>query len=279
MNHLKSLKDAGKAWAADNAPQLSAALAFYSIFSLGPLLIIAIAVAGMVFGEDAAQGMLQERLSGVMGERSAGALQDMLQQNQLSGKNTLMAGVGLVALLISASGIFAQLKAALNTVWKVDKKSEGGVARTIKTRLLSIAMVLGMGLLLLGLLILSAVLSAAHDRIDDIFQMPSVFWQAINILVSFAVMTWLFAAIYKILPDVDIRWRDVWAGAALTALLFMIGQHLLAIYLGREAMTSGYGAAGAFVLILFWIYYSALILLYGAEFTHIHTTSRRSMAT
>jgi membrane protein len=276
VNHLKYLKDSGKAWASDNAPQLSAALAFYSIFSLGPLLIIAIAVAGMVFGEDAAQGLLQERLSGVMGERTAGALQDMLRENQLSGKNTLMVGVGLVALLISASGIFAQLKAALNTIWKVGKKSEGGVAKMIRTRLLSIAMVLGAGLLLLGLLILSAVLSAAHNRMDGVFQMPPVFWQAINILVSFAVMTGLFAAIYKILPDADIRWRDVRSGAALTALLFMIGQHLLAIYLGSEGMTSGYGAAGAFVLILLWIYYSALILLYGAEFTHIHTTSRRS---
>ncbi len=277
MKVIRLLIDAGKAWIADKAPQMSAALAFYSIFSLGPLLILAIAIAGVFFGEDAAKGLLENQLTAVMGERAAGMTQNILKQNQIEGKNGLKVAFGLTVLLLSASGVFGQLKVALNVVWNVRVKRGASVMRLIRTRVLAITMVLGVGLLLMSMLILSAVLAAAQDYLDGRFPVHPVVWQALAFIGSVGTLTVVFAAVYRILPDAEIRWSDVWLGAAITALLIAIGKEQLALYLGRESVVSGYGAAGAFVLILFWIYYSSLIFLYGAEFTHAHATSYRSI--
>jgi membrane protein len=264
-------KETFSEWSEDKVPRLAAALAYYTAFALAPLLLIAIAVAGLVFGREAATNQIGQQLAGLLGPTAAESVNTMVAAagaNQ--GGGVLASIVGVATLLFAASGVFGELQDSLNTIWEVRPKPGQGLLATIKQRFFSFAMVLGVGFLLLVSLVLSAALAAlggvvAGDQADQ-----SLIWKTINVVVSFGVTTLLFALIYKILPDVKIQWRDVWIGALVTALLFTLGKAAIGWYLGRPGTTSTYGAAGSFVALLLWVYYSAQILFFGAEFTQVY---------
>jgi membrane protein len=264
------LKEAASEWTADNAPRLSAALAYYAIFALAPLILITIAIAGLVFGEAAARGQLAEQIKGLAGEQAGNAIQSIVKNSAHKGTSLFAATAGIVALLFGASGVFGELKSALNTIWGVVTKPGKGIMTLIRDRFLSFGMVLGIGFLLLVSLAISAAFSAVSTYIGNVFVLPPVFWHGIEFLISFAVVTALFAMIFKTLPDVRIRWRDVWTGAIGTALLFVTGKTLIGFYLGASSVASTYGAAGSAIIVLLWIYYSSCILFYGAEFTKVY---------
>lgn len=256
-------------WLEHNAFRLAASLAYYTVFSLGPLLLLATAIAGIFFGPQAAAGELAGQLRGALGKQGAEAVQQLLAGMNHNGGNVTASVVGLVVLLFGATGVFAELKASLNQIWETEPKKTSGVWAFIHDRLLSFAMVLAIGFLLLVSLVLSTVLAAAGQTISNLVHLPEIFFQGINFLASFGVVTLLFAMIYKVLPEADVRWRDVWVGAVVTSMLFTIGKTLIGFYLGRSSTTSPYGASGSLVVILLWAYYSSLILFLGAEFTHV----------
>ncbi len=269
------LKQTVAEWQRDKASRLAAALAYYTIFALAPVLIIAIAVASFLFEQSTVQTRIIEQMQGLLGENAAGLIQEMLTSNAQR-EGGLWASVISVGLLIAgASGLFVQLQDALNTVWNVTPKKDAGIRKLVRDRILSFGMVLVIGFLLLVSLMLSAVLSAlsgsvASSAIGDILTGWDVGWQLLNAAVSFGVITLLFGLIYKVLPDAKVAWGDVWIGAALTSLLFTIGKTLIGLYLGNSSAASAYGAAGSLVVLLLWIYYSAQILLFGAEFTQVY---------
>lgn len=264
------LKEAFNEWREDKASRLAAALAYYTIFSLGPLLVIVIAIAGLVFGEAAARGEIVAQVEGVLGREGAEAIQRMIENARDPASGTIATILSIVALVFGASGVFGQLQDALNTIWDVTPKPGRGLMGIVADRFLSFVMVLGIGFLLLVFLVLSSVLTGLGTFFGDFLPVSESLLQILNLLVSFAVITLLFAMLYKVLPDVEIAWGDVWIGAAMTALLFTVGQFLIGLYLGRTAVASTYGAAGSIVIILLWIYYSAQIFLFGAEFTQVY---------
>ncbi|MBK1881240.1 YihY/virulence factor BrkB family protein [Luteolibacter pohnpeiensis] len=274
MTPFQLLKSAASEWMSDKSMRLSAALAYYSVFSLAPLLIVAISIAGAIFGEDAARGAVRDQLTGAIGDDAATAVQEMISGAHKSGNNAIMAVVGVLVLLVSASGVFAQLKDAMNTVWQIEVKPGRGILAIAKDRILSLTMVLVIGFLLLISLLLSAAVAATTDYLAAILPIPGFLWLLVSFLISISVITLLFAMIFKILPDATVKWEDVWIGAFLTACLFSIGKLLLALYLGRQEAASTYGAAGALILILSWVYYSSNILLFGAEFTQVYARSK-----
>jgi len=247
--------------------QLSAALAYYSIFSIAPLLVIVVAIAGAVFGPDAVRGQLDMQLRGMMGRVGAEAIQSMVQSAYQPGKGIWAVVIGGVALLLGASGVFGQLKEALNAIWEAVPPKVSGVAGFIRERLLSFSMVLVMGFLLLSSLLLTTVVAATWDWLTAYLPLSKYFLSAAGVLVSGCVTATLFALIFKWLPDTRVQWREAWVGAAATAILFELGKTFLAVYLGRQGASSSYGAAGAVVIVLLWIYYTAIILLTGACFT------------
>jgi membrane protein len=264
------LKDTFHEWNEDKAPRLGAALAYYSVFSIGPLLVIAIAVAGLIFGREAAQGEVVDEIKGTVGEPVARALQQMLANASDPGWGTAAALLGIITLLFGASGVFGQLQDALNTIWKVEPKPGRGIWGIVQDRFLSLTMVLGTGFLLLVSLVITAALSALNTSLSSSLPGGAYLWQPINLIVSYGVVTLLFAMIYRFLPDAQVAWRDVWIGAGITAVLFTVGKFLLGWYLGQGSVTSAYGAAGSLVVILLWVYYSSQILLFGAEFTRVY---------
>ena len=258
----------------DKCMRLAAALAYYSIFSIAPLLLIMISVVGLIYGPDAVRGELEEQIAGTVGPESAKVVQSMLASTAKEGSSWLAVGVGTATLLFGASGVFGQLKDALNTVWNIQLKPKRGWKGLVKDRFLSFSMILVVGFLLLSAMVISAALSAASKFLGSAMPIPSETWKILDLSISFVVVTFLFAMIFKILPDAYIRWRDVWSGAGVTAFLFTFGKFGLGMYLGRAGAISTYGAAGSFVLILLWIYYSSLILLLGAEFTQVQARLR-----
>jgi len=261
-------------WNAHGAPRLGASLAFYSILSVGPLLLIALSVAGLAFGHDRASTYLINEMRTLMGPDGAKAVEDILAHSHDKAKSTLATVVGLVTLLISASGFFGQLQAALNLIW--DTPPGGASAGVlVKRRLLSFGMVLCVCLMLLFSLVISAGLAAFTGMFAG--SLPAVGLQVTEWLLSLAVTTLLFALTFKVLPDVPIRWHEVWLGAFVTAVLFAIGKSLIGLYLGRSALSSTYGAAGSMIILLVWIYYSAQIFFLGAEFTHVHARDRAGL--
>lgn len=264
------LKTAGADFFEDKAAQLGAALAFYSILSLAPLLIIAISVAGLVFGEEAARGEVSTQIEGMVGPQGAKAVESMLTNARRPAAGTVAAVFGIVMLLVGASGVFGQLQDAMNTIWEVPPKKEAGIWGMVKSRFLSFTLVLGVGFLLLISLLLSAIISGASEYMNGIWPHLEPLWHLANALVSFVVVMLLFAMIFKFLPDTTVAWRDVWVGAALTALLFTVGKFLIGLYLGKSSIASAYGAAGSLVVLLVWIYYSAQILFFGAELTQVY---------
>lgn len=263
------LKETFTEWQEDKASRLAAALAYYTVFSLAPLVIIAIAIAALVFGQEAAQGGIEEQLRGLLGEQGAEAVQEMIKHSRKAEQGTIATLISVGLLLFGASGVFGQLQDSLNTIWEVAPKPGRGIKGFIKDRFLSFAMVLGIGFLLLVSLILSAGLTAVGDYLGHLI--PGLpFLQALNFLISFGVVTVLFALMFRVLPDAKIAWGDVWIGAAITSLLFTIGKYLLGVYLGNGSVGSTYGAAGSFVVLLLWVNYSAQILFFGAEFTQVY---------
>lgn len=277
---FRLLKEAGSAWVADKAPQMGAALAYYTIFSLSPLLLLAIGIASLVFGEEAARGGLLVELEKTMGPLTAAAIESMLKNAYESGGSAGLTGVGLVVLLFGASGMFIQLQESLNTIWKVtDPPERSGVREWLSDRLTALVAVLGTGFLLLTSLILSALLQAAKKFLTpDALPGGAVSWEVVYALVSLAFVALLFALIFKLVPEAPVAWRDVWLGAVLTAVLFTLGKYLLGLYLGRSGVASAFGAAGSVVVVLVWIYYSSQIVLFGAEFTRAYAVLRGSRA-
>jgi membrane protein len=264
------LRQAGAAWFADNAPRIGAALAFYTLFSLAPVLIVAVSVAGFVFGEKAAQGEIVRQFQGLMGTQGATAIETIIQSTNRPALGVFATTLGLLAILVGASGAFNELQDALNMIWKVDSRTRSFWTIISRQRLFSLGLVVATGFLLLTSLVVSAALSAAERFVSNVLPISAILLESINFVFSFGVITILFVFILKFIPDASIAWRDVWMGAAVTSLLFTIGKVAIGFYLGHSALTSAYGAAASLVIFLIWIYYSAQILLFGAELTHVY---------
>ncbi|MFB3817261.1 MAG: YihY/virulence factor BrkB family protein [Candidatus Methylomirabilales bacterium] len=273
------LRDAYYEWSDDNAPRLGAALSYYTVFSVAPLLILSIAVVGLVFGEEAARGQVMGQIRGLVGDQVAGAVQGMIASSRDTSSGILATLVGLGTLLFGASGVFTELQASMNQIWDVPPRP-GGVWGLVKGRFFSFAMVLAAGFLLLVSLILSAALSAVAAYFQYLLPRALSEWAVygIDLGASLAIFTVLFALMFRVLPDTRTAWRDVWFGAVATALLFAIGKTLIGLYLGRSSVTSTYGAAGSLIVLLLWVYYSAQILFYGAELTQVYARRYGSQA-
>jgi membrane protein len=256
--------------------RLAAALAYYTLFSMAPLLVAALGIAGLVFGEDAARGQLFGPLQSLLGPNSADAVQNAVAAASIKSSGIVATVAGVVTLLVGASAVFAELQDALNTIWDAQPSPDAGMRSIVKKRLLSLSMVAVIGFLLLVSLALSSILNAIGAYMGSVLPVSAFLMEAVNFVVSFAVITLLFAAIFKILPDIDNTWSDVWIGALATAALFTVGKSMIGIYIGRTALDSTYGAAASLVVVLVWIYYSSLILFLGAEFTHVYAQRRGS---
>jgi len=261
-------------WQAHKVPRLGAALAYYTVFSIAPLLVIVTAIAAFVFGREAVDGQLQQQLRGFLGADGAQAVQSLLADAYQPGSGMAAVLLGLGTLVIGASAVFGQLKDALNTIWEVQPKPGSTLLTLIRDEFLSFAMVLCIGFLLLVSLVISSALAAVHSYSVGLLPGQEALFHAANLLASFLVVTLLFALIFKVLPDAYIAWRDVWSGALLTAVLFELGKLLIGLYLGNASVGSSYGAAGSIIVILIWAYYSAQILLFGAELTHAYAVQR-----
>jgi membrane protein len=265
------LKKTAFEWLEDQAPTLGAALAYYTVFSLAPLLIIAIAIAGLVLGQEAAQGQIFNQLRGLLGNESGKAMQDMVQsasQKPASGVTATL--IGIVTLLFGASGVFGQLQTSLNTIWEVQPKPGRGIWGILRDRVLSFGFILVVGFLLLVSLLLTAGIALVAEWFGGMFPGMEILTQIVNSVLSLVLITLLFAMIFKFLPDAKIAWHDVWIGAFITAVLFTIGKFALGLYLGKSGVESSYGAAGSLIVLLLWVYYSSQILFFGAEFTQVY---------
>ena len=268
---LPILKKTASDWMEDQAPTLGAALAYYTVFSLAPLLIIAIAIAGLVLGQEAAQGQIFEQLRGLLGEESGKAMEDMVQSASAKPATGVVATlIGVVTLLFGASGVFGQLQTSLNTIWEVQPKPGRGVLGILRDRILSFGFILVIGFLLLVSLLLTAGIALVAKWFGGMFPGMETLAHIVNFVLSLALITLLFATIFKFLPDAKIAWHDVWIGAFLTAVLFTVGKFALGLYLGKSAVSSSYGAAGSLIVLLLWVYYSSQILFFGAEFTQVY---------
>ena len=264
------LKETGSAWDEDNVARLAASLAYYTLLSIAPLIILAVAVTGLVFGEDAARQHVSGELAGVVGVGAASAVQSIAENAKTPGSGALSVAFGIVVLLFGASGVFGELQSALNTVWEVAPKPGRGIWGVVKDRFFSFTLVVGVAFLLLVSLVLSAALTWMGQVFEHTLPGGAVLWQILNFLISLAVVSALFALMFKTLPDVKIKWRDVWVGATVTAVLFTLGKFVLGIYLGSAGVSSAYGAAGSIVALVIWVYYSSQVLLVGAEFTEVY---------
>ena len=265
------VKDAIAAWSDDYAPSMGAALSYYSVFSMGPLLLIVVSVAGLVFGEDAARGQLFGQLRGLMGADAAGALESLLAHLSLPERGLSTTVISAVALLIGATTVFGELQDALDRIWRAPARVRAaGWWRVLRSRLLSFGMILGIAFLLMVSLVLSAAISALGKWWGGFFDSWEWLLQAVNMAVGFALTTTVFAMIYKLIPRVDVRWHDVWLGALTTAALFTVGRFLIGLYIGKSGVASGFGAAGSIAIVFIWVYYSSQIFLLGAEFTWVY---------
>ena len=272
----QTIRKAAADWSEDKAAQMGAALAFYSVLSLAPLVVIALSIEALFMDARSAATNFLAQVQSMVGEEGAKAIQGMLENAQQPKTGAVAATLGVITLLFGASGVFGQLQEAMNTIWDVPAKARGGIWGMIRSRFLSFAMVLGTGFLLLVSLLLSTVIAGVGQRVGQIWPALEPLTHLANEAASFIVMTLLFAMMFKLLPDTHVRWRDVWIGAVLTAILFTIGKLLIGLYLGKSAVGSAYGAAGSLVVLLMWIYYSAQILFFGAELTHAYGEQRKA---
>ena len=253
--------------------QLSAAMAYNAVFALAPFLLVIVGVAGLVLGQESVRHQVEQALRGMIGQQSTGVIDSMMTASGHHSRSIVATVLGTAALLLGAGGLFGQLQSALDTIWQVKPKPGRGIKGMLRDRFLSVAMVFGICFLLLISMILSTVLAASSGAIGRALSLPVWIGHAVDLLFSVGMLTVLFAAMFKFLPDVKIPWRNVWSGAALTAALFSIGKWGLAMYLGRASTSSAYGAAGSFVIILMWIYYASAIVFLGAELTQVVTRS------
>jgi membrane protein len=272
---LAALKETVSEWSNDNVPRLGASLAFYTLLSLAPLLVVVVAIAALVYGKQAAQGQLFWQIRGLMGEEGARTIQGLLQSAYKPATSAVATVLGVLTLALGASSVVVELRAALNTIWQVPANSSAsgfsGIVSMAKERFYSIAMILGVGFLLLVSLILNACIAAIGKFFGGFLPAPEAALQGATSVISFLVITGLFAAIYKFIPAVRLKWSDVIVGAAVTALLFTVGKHLIGLYLGKASFGSTYGAAGSLVVVLVWVYYSSQLFFLGAEFTKVYT--------
>lgn len=278
---LALIKQAASAWVNDSAPSKGAALSYYTVFSIAPMLFIAISVAGLIFGSDAVQGAVLAQLSDLMGEGAAQAIKEMLANLERPQRGLFGAAVSIGLLLVGASTVFGQLQSALDSIWQVPKAPKpNGLWAFVRARLLSFGMVLGMAFIIIVSLVFSAIVAALGKWWGPLFNESLA--NALDLVFSFGLLTAVFAMIYRYVPSTHIPWRDVWVGAAVTAALFAIGKWAIGLYLGRSSVTAGFGPFASLVIVMVWVYYSAQIFLLGAEFTWAyshHFGSRKNMPT
>lgn len=267
---LPLIKETFTEWTRHNAPKLGAALAYYTVLSLAPLVIVVIAVIGLVFGRDAAQGQIMAEIQGMVGSQGAQAIQTVVANASKPASGIIASLLGLLTLFFGASGVFVELRDSLNRIWEVPPRPDGVIWSMIRERFLSFGMVLAIGFVLLVSLILSAGLAAAGAYVSGFLPIPAWILEIANSVLSLLVFTALFALIYMVLPETDIAWSDTLLGAAVTSVLFTIGKYLIGLYLGTASIASTYGAAGSLVIVLIWVYYSAQVFFFGAEFTHVY---------
>ena len=269
------MRATGMAWNQHNAPRLGAALAYYTVLSLAPLLVVVIAIAGFVFGEQAARGEIEYQVESLVGRDMAGVIQSLLQNAARPAKGIFATSMGAITLLAGASAVFAELRDTLNLIWGYTSPARSGLQGFLRYRLVTFGMVLIVGFLLLASLVISAVLAFLTRFVQGRIVVPGFVMSVLEPLVSICVITLLFALIYKYIPDIRVRWEDVWTGAAFTSILFTAGKRALGIYLSHAGVGSAYGAAGSLVVMLVWVFYSSQIFLFGAEFTKVHSDWRK----
>ena len=267
---LRLFGTAVQAWWDDNAPRLGASLAYYTLFAIAPILLVAIAIAGFFFGAEAVRGEIVGQIDELVGREGAQAVQSLLVGASQQRAGLLATVLGSITFVLASTGAFLELQAALNTIWRVKPRPGVNIVAFLMDRLRSFGLVIAIGFLLLVSLAVSAALAALADWLNRRAPGVPLLWGVVNVLVSLGVITVLFAMLYRFLPDVHLRWRDVWIGAFATAILFTIGKQLIGLYLGQSSTASSYGAAGSVVVLLLWVYYSSQIVLLGAEFTRVY---------
>jgi len=255
----------------DKGLKLSASLSYYTIFSLGPLLLLLISLVGFFLGEEAIRGQLFAEINGLVGDKAAVQIQEIIQNLELSGKTTSAVIIGVITLIIGATTVFGEIQDSINIIWRVKAKPKRGWVKLIKDRLLSSSLIIGLGFLLIVSLAVNGAVQALSDWLQNFFpNITVVLFNILNLIISFIVITVLFGVIFKVLPDVKIRWRHVRMGAFVTAALFMLGRFLIGLYIEKTGTESTYGAAGSLIVILVWVYYTAAIMYLGAEFTRAY---------
>jgi membrane protein len=264
-------KEAAAQWSEDEASRLAASLALYTLLSIAPLLVVAVSIAGMVFGEEAARGQITQQMGTVVGPQAGKAIEGLVANARAPGTGILSSAVSIVVALFGASGVFGELQSALNRVWEVKPRPGRGIRGVLRDRFFSFSMVMGVAFLLLVSLVVSAALAAVSTYFQHLLPLTWL-WQVLSILIGLAVTSVLFALIFKLVPDVHIAWGDVWVGGVVTAVAFTIGRVALGWYVGRSATVSPFGAAGSLVALIVWVYYSAQILFFGAEFAQVYAT-------
>jgi membrane protein len=270
------IRESGMAYMDDGALSKGAAIAYYTVTSIAPVLIIVIAIAGLAFGQEAARGAISSEVSGLMGKQSADVLESAVKSASSQSAGIIASIIGIVTLIVTASGVFGEMQTALNAIWRAEPHGTT-VSRLVRARLASLGLVGALGFLLLVSLVVSAGITALGHFIDNALPFGALILHVVSFIVSYLLVTLMFGAIYKVLPDRELTWRDVMVGAAVTGLLFTIGKMLIGIYLGSSSMASSYGAAGGLLIMLVWIYYSAQIFLLGAEFTKVYASNYGSL--
>jgi len=266
------LKKAGVEFFSDNGIKLSASLSYYTIFSIGPVLIIIISLAGIFFGKEAVQGKIYHQINGLVGNSAALQIQEIIQNIEKSQLSASGAVIGFIVLIIGATGVFTEIQDSINYIWAIKAKPKRGLLHLLTNRLISFSLIISFGFILLVSLIINALVDLMQDRLKNFFDAASVYiFQALNYVVLYVIISSLFAIIFKVLPDAKIRWKDAFVGAAFTAILFLVGKFLIGYYLSHSGIGATYGAAASIVLLLLWVYYTSIILYFGAEFTKVYT--------
>jgi membrane protein len=268
------MREAGANWDDDNVSRLAAALSCYMILSIAPLGMLFVVTVGLIYGEEAARGQVTERLQALVGRESAMAIETIIRSAQSPSSGLLSTVISFAVIFFGASGVFVELKSALNQIWRVPPPKSGGIGLYVRTRLASFAMVIAVALLLLASMVLSAGLAMAGKYFEGLLPGGEPIWQLVTSVLFFAITTVIFAAVFRAVPDRDIEWYDVWPGALVTALLFTLGRIGVALYLGKSSVTSSFGAAGSLVALVIWVYYSSQIVFFGAEFAQVYSRRR-----
>lgn len=266
----ETLKESFSGFSDHKVPKLSASLAYYTVFSLGPLLIVIIFICSLFLGREAIEGTINEQIQGFVGAEAAKQIEDIIKNASISGKGGLAATIGIITLIIGATSVFGEIQDSINDIWGLKAKPKQGIMKLVINRLLSFGMIGALGFLLLVSLAITALVEGIGDRLKAVFpDVGVVVFYIVNLLITLGVVTVLFAGIFKVLPDAKIKWKDVWGGAIATAILFIIGKFAISFYIGTSEVGSTYGAAGSLVILLLWVYYSAMILYFGAVFTKV----------